>query len=119
MLHKFLSRLGTFSMVTLVSAFGYAHDGNDGVVTLNTPYSLWSNTDNGDVVRLSLDNGEYYNPSACTNVDSYMVSTAIPAEARQRIYSTLLSMKLAGKPVKLFVEGCEDGRPRVRNVIVN
>jgi hypothetical protein len=126
MLHKCISRFAVFSifsMVTLASVLAHAHDGNNGWVTLNVPYSLWTNTYGDNTIRIMLKTVDYYNPSACPagNVDSYMVSTGIPAEARQRIYSTLLAAKLAGKPVKLFLDtnSCEQGKPKILHVTID
>lgn len=49
-----------------------------------------------------------------------MVSSALSAEVRQRIYSTLLAAKLAGRPVRLYLDtnACESNRPRVNNVTI-
>jgi len=126
MLHKFFSR-SAFLVVALASVLAHANDGNNGIVTLSGAYTLWSNTYSNNTVRIVVASGDYYNPSSCSNLDSYMVSSSISAEARQRIYSTLLAAKLAGKAVKLNVDngGCEgDGpthqdRPRVLNVMID
>jgi hypothetical protein len=119
--------LKTLACVCTALIFGSlqarAHDGNNGFVTLSGVYTLWSNTYAGDTIRIVVTSLDYYNPagSACTNVDSYMVSSAISAEARQRIYSTLLAAKMAGKPVKLSLDTnyCEQARPRVLNVTLD
>ena len=123
MLHKFFSRSAVFAMVTLASLGASAHDGSNGQVTLAaSSYKLWTNTPGaGNAIRISLLVADYYNASGnCTDVDSYMVSSALPAEARQRIYSTLLSAKLAGKPVRLYIDSnnCESQRPMVMNVTI-
>ncbi len=122
MFHNF-SRFAAFFMVTLASVLAYANDGNNGLVTLSPAYTLWSNTYQDNTIRIVLPAGDYYNPAGavCNNVDSYMVSSSITAEARQRIYSTLLAAKLASKPVKLRLDTnvCEQGRPRVLNVTID
>ena len=124
MLHKFFSRSAVFAMVTLASLGASAHDGNNGMVTLAADsYSLWTTAGSGNVIRISLHNGnDYYNASGnCNDVDSYMVASALGTEVRQRIYSTLLSAKLAGKPVRLYLDtnNCEENRPRVVNVTID
>jgi hypothetical protein len=124
MLHKFFSRSAVFAMVTLVSlGASAANDGSNGVVTLAaTSYKLWTNVGSSSVIRISVIAPEtIYNASGtCTDPDSYMVSSTLPADARQRIYSTLLSAKLAGRPVRLYIDSniCEDNRPRVNNVTI-
>jgi hypothetical protein len=125
MLHKTLFRSAAFAVMTLASTLAHAHDGSDGWVTLNQPYYLWSNTYEDNIIRIMLRVPDYYHPyintTSCPNsitADSYMVSTAIPADARQRIFTTLLSAKLAGKPVRLFIDGCQGGLPRVQMVAV-
>ncbi len=131
MLHKLFSRSAVFAMVTLASlGASAANDGANGVVTLAaTSYKLWTNAPGaGNAIRISVIAPEtiYNAPSAggttigCTDPDSYMVSSALPAEARQRIYSTLLSAKLAGRPVRLYVDSnnCESNRPMVMNVTI-
>jgi hypothetical protein len=122
MLHKFISRCAVFAMVTLASLGASAHDGNNGTVTLAADsYKLWTNAGAGNVIRISLKVADYYNPAEhCNDVDSYMVAAALGAEVRQRIYSTLLSAKLAGKPVRLYLDtnACEEQRPRVVNVTI-
>lgn len=124
MLHKFFSRSAVFAMVTLASlGASAANDGSNGVVTLGaSSYKLWTNVGTGNVIRLSVVAPEtIYNAAmTCNDPDSYMVSSALPADVRQRIYSTLLSAKLAGKPVRLYIDSniCEDNRPRVTNVTI-
>lgn len=123
MFGKILSRVAVFGLVTLASAGASAHDGNGPFVTLNSgSYALWSGTYTDPTIRIILTVSDYYNPATCGNNDSYMVSTTISAESRQRLYSTLLAAKLAGKPVKLVLETannvCEQGRPKVVSVIV-
>lgn len=122
MLSKFCSRFAVFSMVTLASVGAHANDGNDHFVTLSGACTLWSNTHSNDTIRIVVTPADYYNPAGaiCCDVDSYMVASNISAEARQRIYSTILAAKLAGKAVKLYVDsdGCEQGRPRVLNVTI-
>lgn len=97
-----------------------AHDGNNGWVTIST-FNLWSNTYNSDTIRIEAT--DYYNPAGavCNNVDSYMVSSTISAEARQRIYSTLLAAKMANKSARLSLDTstCQEGRPKVLNVMLN
>jgi hypothetical protein len=122
MLHKFISRSAVFAMATLASLGASAHDGADGQVTLTADsYKLWTNAGSGNVIRISLRVPDYYNASQnCNDVDSYMVASTLPADVRQRIYTTLLSAKLAGKPVRLYIDtnNCEDNRPRVVNVTI-
>jgi hypothetical protein len=97
-----------------------AHDGNNGWVTIST-FNLWSNTYSTDTIRIEA--ADYYNPAgaACNNVDSYMVSSTISSEARQRIYSTLLAAKLANKSVRLSLDTstCQEGRPKILYVMLN
>lgn len=123
MLHKTFTRLSVFAMVTLAALGASAHDGDGGQVTLTADsYKLWSNTPgSNNVIRISMRADSVYNPSQnCTDLDSYMVSSVIPEVARQRIYSTLLAAKLAGRPVRLYIDtnACEDKRPRVNNVTI-
>lgn len=95
-----------------------AHDGNEGWVTASS-FKLWSNTYGADTIRIeALD---YYNPAGCGDADSYMVSASLSGEARQRIYATLLAAKLATKPVRLRLDTstCQDGRPKIINVMLD
>lgn len=131
MFHKFFSRFAAFAMVTLASVGASANDGSNGAVTLTADsYILWANAlGSNNVIRMVVKNGDYYNAAGktsagawvCTDVDSYMVSSTLPADARQRIYSTLLAAKLAGKAVRLYVDSntCEDKRPKVYQVTVD
>lgn len=80
-------------------------------------YYLWSNTYQNDTIRIEVASG-YQNPSGCSDPDSYMVLTTLPEPSKQRIYSTLLAAKMAGRGVRLRVDGCETGRPSVQNVIL-
>ena len=75
-----------------------------------TGFYLWSNTYLLDVIRVEVG-GVIQNPGGCSDPDSYMVLTTLSAEAKQRIYSTLLAAKLAGRPVRLRVDGCESNKP--------
>ncbi|MGH8602100.1 MAG: hypothetical protein ACREXR_04785 [Gammaproteobacteria bacterium] len=95
-----------------------AHDGNDGWVTVSS-FRLWSNTYGADTIRIEA--ADYYNPAACSDGDSYMVSSILSGEARQRIYATMLAAKMATKPVRLRLDTstCQDGRPRIVNVMLD
>jgi hypothetical protein len=96
----------------------YAHDGNNGWVTVSN-YRLWSNTYNSPAIRI-VARDTYYNPASCNNADSYMVSTALPASVQERIYSTLLASYFAKAAVTLYVSDakCENGRPMILNVVM-
>lgn len=105
----------------LVSTLAQAHNGNNGWVTVKG-FDLWSNTYTDPQIRIIVSGDAYYNPagSACTGVDSYMVSTALPDKQQDRIYSTLLSAVMANKAVQLRLDTnlCENNRPRIINVMV-
>ena len=106
--------------VYALASFSHAHNGNNGWVTLST-FTLWSNTYEADTIRVSAP--DYYNPAGavCNNPDSYMVSSTISEQARQRIYSTLLAAKMANKPVNvsLATNTCQEGRPKIINVTID
>ena len=80
-------------------------------------YRLWSNFYLGNVIRLETS-GTIQNPAGCSNPDSYMVLTTLTEEVRQRIYSTLLAATLAGRTVRLRVDGCETDRPAVISAVL-
>lgn len=97
----------------------YAHNGNDGWVTVNN-YMLWSNTNTYPQIRISIVGDTIYNPAGCSDADSYMVSTALSEAIQNRIYSTLLAALMAQKPIVLRIEtangSCELTRPKILNV---
>ncbi len=103
----------------LIASFAEAHNGNDGFVTISN-FQLWTNIYNGPQIRVIISGDSYYNPSNCSNPDSYMVSTALTDKQQDRIYSALLSATMAQKSVVLRVEnnGCENNRPRIMLVII-
>lgn len=92
----------------------------NGWVTLSS-YRLWSNTYTSEIIRV--ETADYYHPAggACNNIDSYMVSAALSAEARQRIYATMLAAKLSARPIRARVDTttCQDGRPKILNVMLD
>ena len=105
--------------LSMIASFSEANNGNDGFVTISN-FQLWTNIYNNTQIRVIISGDTYYNPSNCSNPDSYMVSTALSEKLQDRIYSTLLSATLAQKPVVLRVEnnGCENNRPRIMLVII-
>jgi len=82
-----------------------------------TDFYLWSNTYLLDIIRVQVG-GTVQNPSGCSDSDSYMVLTTLSEEAKQRIYSTLLAAKLAGRPVRLRIDGCESNKPAIISVVL-
>jgi len=106
--------------LSLYSSVIFANDGNDGWVTASN-FALWTTTYGSDVIRVEVSDG-YYNPAGtvCTDLDSYMVSTALSKEAQQRIYSALLSASLANKSVRLFIDTnyCQNSRPMIKTVVI-
>jgi len=106
-------------MVLVAANAVQANNGNDGFVTV-TNFQLWSNTYNEPQIRVVISGDTYYNPSGCSNLDSYMVSTALTDKIQDRIYSVLLSAALAKKSVILRIEsnGCENNRPRIMSAII-
>lgn len=82
-----------------------------------TDFYLWSNTYLLDVIRVEVG-GAIQNPGGCSDPDSCMVLTTLSEEAKQRIYSTLLAAKLAGRPVRLRVDGCESDKPTIISVVL-
>jgi hypothetical protein len=112
---KFLSAVLLFTL----SFSSYANNGNDGFVTISN-FQLWSNTYNAPQIRVIISGDTYYNPSNCSNVDSYMVTTALGDKVQDRIYAALLSATLTKKSVVLRIEnnGCESGRPSIMNVVI-
>lgn len=105
--------------IALLCGTTSAHNGNDGFVTVSN-FQLWSNTHNSPEIRLIVVGDTYYNPSQCTNTDSYMVTTALSERVQDRMYSMLLSAALAKKSVILRIEnnGCQGNRPMIMNVII-
>lgn len=77
---------------------------------------VWSNVYCDNRIRIATPGQAVVNNGGCSDPDSYMVLTTVPKEAQARIYATLMSAKMAGKPVTLHVEGCESGRPAVVSV---
>lgn len=78
-------------------------------------FYLWSNTYQAEIIRVEVPSG-IINPSACSDPDSYMVLSSIAESAQQRIYSTLLAAKMAGKKIQLRIDGCESNKPALINV---
>ena len=56
--------------------------------------------------------------SQCSDPDSYMVSTSLSHEVQSRIFSVLMTAKVANQPVKINVKGCEDNRPAITSAIL-
>ena len=113
---RFFLAVGLLFLMPLMS---FAHNGNDGFVTVSD-FQLWSNTYNAPQIRLIVKGDTYYNPSNCSNLDSYMVSAALSSEVQGRIYSMLLSAVIAKKSVVLRIEnnGCENTRPAIVNAVL-
>ena len=107
------------ALTSLLTGTALAHDGNNGWVTAKD-YTLWSSTNGTDVIRLQVKDGVYNPAGHCTDPDSYMVGRSLTKEAQQRIYSTLLSAKIAGHPVRLQLDtnNCEWSRPKILNVTI-
>ena len=103
----------------MIANLSLAHNGNDGFVTIAN-FQLWTNNYNEPQIRVIVSGDTHYNPSNCSNSDSYMVSTALSDKVQDRVYSALLSATLAKKSVILRVEnnGCENNRPRIMNVVI-
>ena len=80
-------------------------------------FQLWSNTYEWEVIRVIDLNGTQ-NPEGCSDPDSYFVSQSLSLEAQNRIYSTLLAAKLSGLPIQVVLNGCENTKPRITNVIL-
>ncbi len=113
---KYKILIGLLGAFSIFSASG--HDGDDGWVTAQG-YTLWSNTFEDSVIRI-IPNDGIYNPSNCSDTDSYFVSTAHNQDVQQRIYSILLSAAFAEKSVRLRLdtESCEGTRPKILHVTV-
>lgn len=86
-------------------------------VTL-TNFSLWASTYNADIIRITGLSPPLANPGGCTDLDSYMVLSTLTKETKARIYSTLLTAKALGKPVKIWVNGCESARPAIETAVI-
>lgn len=55
----------------------------------------------------------------CTHKNQYMLElTADDFERKQLMYSTLLSAKMAGKNVKVWLNGCYEDFPLITDIIV-
>ncbi|WP_419227329.1 hypothetical protein [Alteromonas sp. OM2203] len=111
-------------MTTVILLFitfpvAFAHDGNDGWVTIES-FKLWSNTYQTNTIRVVVDDSVYNPAKTCSDIDSYMVASELSEESKNRLYSMLLAANLAGKPVKVFVDksSCERNRPKIMNAVL-
>lgn len=83
-------------------------------------FKLWTTTNGADLIRVfPIGTSVINDNNTCADPDSYMVSTNLTPEAIARIYSTLLAAKMADKPVLLYIAGCENDRPAIKNVVLN
>lgn len=105
------------TMIT-VPLFVNAAFAQDGWVEISE-FALWSNIYEQRQIRVETK-AQRHNPAQCSDPDSYMVDESLPAEVKERIYSTLLSAYHANAPIKLFVNtnACERSRPEILNVLL-
>ena len=106
---KILSILTGMSLMTNTFAVGVWVD--------LTSFELWSNSYTDSQIRILVADTPV-NPSGCADPDGYMVLSTLPQAVQQRIYSSLLTAKIADRPITLRVDGCEDTRPAVLHVIL-
>jgi len=92
----------------------YAHAAGTVYVT---NFSVWSNTYNDPTIRVTTGETRF-NPESCTDPDSYMVDDTLPDLVKNRIFSTLMAAKMAGKKIRLWISGCYANRPAIKTVIL-
>lgn len=67
-------------------------------------------------LRVQLSSGNNTNPSACSILDGY---TTDPSDSGYQLFnSMLLSAYLANRKVRLTIDGCVSGRPRIISVVI-
>ncbi len=113
-------RILIFSLFIGMASVSSTIHAADQSITLND-FELWSTTYATDTIRV-FPTGIPVNNSSCSgagsNPDSYMVKTTLSPAAISRIYATLLSAKMSGKPVVIYTSGCEDNRPAILTVMI-
>lgn len=80
-------------------------------------YQLWSNINGGEIIRV-IPTGQAVNGQGCVDADSYMVKSTLSPAIISRIYETLLTAKIASRPVTLIVECCQSNRPAIIGVFI-
>lgn len=76
-------------------------------------YTGWG----GDAVRVTIE-GASYTEGNCTTKDGYITSELDNTGFKTHT-SALLAAYMSGKPVKVIVEGCLAGRPRIWGVYID
>lgn len=110
-----------FTIALVGSLDVFAHNGNDGWVTIQN-YDLWSSTYKDPQIRVTIKDDSYYNPAikACGEVDSYMVSTQLSSQQQDRIFTILLTASVSGKSVRIRLDrdSCELNRPAIITAVI-
>lgn len=106
------------SMATVLASSAYAPSARAEWATLPAHFSIWSGNYDADIIRIGGVAPSIANPAGCADPDSYMVRTTLAKETKARIYVSLLLAKAMGKPVTIWVNGCESFRPAIETVIV-
>jgi hypothetical protein len=109
---------GLLSMTTFFASIGFPFWAKADWVTLPASFTLWPTTYDADIIRVTSVPTPLTNPSGCADTDSYMVRTTLTKEAKSRIYASLMLAKATGKPVTVWVNGCESARPAIETVLV-
>ncbi len=102
-------------VLLLTVSSGYASAGE--FVTLSG-FELWATTYAQDTIRLANVPMPLTNPDNCSGNDSYMVSNSLGSDSKERIFSVLMAAVIAEKSVRVFVEGCEQNLPAIKDVLI-
>jgi len=101
----------------VISLFVLSANSQANELVLIEDYELWSSTYLSERIRVIPKNAAIIE-SQCSDPDSYMVSTSLSHEVQSRIFSVLMTAKVANQPVKINVKGCEDNRPAITSAIL-
>ena len=94
---------------------------SDWVELKATDYLLWPGVYSSDKIRVQLVGdaiSNFRDPSVCAseNQTSYFLHPSLPVEVVNRMYDTLLSTKLANKSLRIYITGCDEGRPTIQAI---
>lgn len=104
--------------ITLLSACAYPALAKAEWVALPSSVFLWAHMYEHDLIRVSNLPTPIANPAGCADPDSYIVRATLTKEAKSRIYASLLMAKAMGKPVTVWINGCEATRPAIETVVI-